>query len=111
MRNVMTPKMQAVDKAISSYEEIKTACTRPDKSINGETLDIYNELVDWGFVERYPIFDPNNKWLYVMVIAMHLSKSIKAVSTTDSYCATDKAAKWQIIKSALEKTTKTKKKE
>lgn len=105
MKTVMSPRMQAVDKAVVVYEEIKEACTRPDKSIDGETFDIYKELVDWGFIEKYRVSDVDNKWLYVAIIAMHLSKSTEP-STTDSYVSSDQKNKWQIIQSALEKTGK-----
>jgi hypothetical protein len=67
----MTTRLQIVEEAVSAFDEIFQACIRPDKSITGEILDIYNELADWGFTEKYKITDVQNKWLYVALIAMH----------------------------------------
>ena len=109
MKTFMTPRMQAVDKAVLLYEEIKEACCKPDKSISGETLEIYKELVDWGFIEKYSISDASHRWLYVVVIAMNLNK-MNQVTPTDSYVSSDQKGKWQIIQAALEKTGKVSKK-
>lgn len=107
MGNIMTPKMKVVDKAILAYEAIVEACSRPDKSISGENLSIYEDLVDWGFPDKYPITDPIHKWLYVTVIAMNLSYiGYKTVETTDSAHVKDGGVKWQIIQAALEKANK-----
>lgn len=111
MKAVMTPRMQAVDRAVVFYEEIKDACTRPDKAISGEVLEIYKELVDWGFIEKYNISDTSNKWLYVVIIAMHFSKTIEEqISSSDSFARSDEKGKWQIIQAALEKAGKSSKK-
>lgn len=109
MKSLMSPRMQAVDKAVIFYEEIKEACTRPDKSIIGESLEIYKELVDWGFIEKYSISDVSNKWLYVVVIAMHLSKQLETTSN-NSNTSLEQKGKWQIIQAALEKAGKVNKK-
>lgn len=100
------PKMQAIEKAINFYDEIRNACSRPDKSIDGDTLEIYNELSDWGFTEKYLISDENNRWLYVVVISMLLHKEEKNADNLDPYTAKDKGEKWLIIKNALEKYKK-----
>jgi len=109
MKTVISERLQAVDKAVSVYEEIKDACSRPDKSISGETLEIYKELADWGFIEKYSISEAANKWLYVVIIAMHFNKHYQTLST-DSYVSSDQKGKWQIIQAALEKNNKSKKK-
>jgi len=97
----MNFKIEAVERAVTIYDEIKEACTRPDKSINGETLQIYKELADWGFFEKYAISDIANKWLYVTVLAMHFTmKAYPVLSQTQDN------GKWQIIQSALERSNK-----
>lgn len=106
MKTTISPRMEAVDKAIVFYEEIKDACSKPDKSITGESLEIYKELADWGFVEKYSISDLSNKWLYVVVIAMHLCKQIDNVKTSDSFSQQDQKGKWEIIQTALSKAGK-----
>lgn len=110
MKVAMTPRLQIVEEAVQTFDEIVQACTRPDKAISGKTLDIYKELVDWGFVDKYKVTDADNKWLYVVLIAMHLSKNASGVTLSDSYAKQDQKGKWQIIQSALEKASKEKEK-
>jgi len=106
----MTTRLQIVEEAVSAFDEIFQACIRPDKSITGEILDIYNELADWGFTEKYKITDVQNKWLYVALIAMHLSKNSSLAVSSDSSLKQNQKGKWQIIQSALEKASKDKEK-
>lgn len=108
-RILMNPRMLAVQRAVAAYDEIRDACTRPDKAISGETLEIYNELVDWGFVEKYPISVTDHKWLYVVFIAMHLNMEAKYTEKSDSYTSENKSEKWKLIQSALEKASNSKK--
>lgn len=96
-------KIEAVEKAIQIYEEIKSACTRPDKSIEGDTLKIYRELADWGFFEKYSIADVANKWLYVTVLAMHFMMKNNPLYDLEKK---DEKGKWQIIHAALERSGK-----
>ncbi len=110
MKITMTPKMQVVEEAVQTFDEIFQACTRPDRAISGKTLEIYNELADWGFVEKYKVTDPDSKWLYIVLIAMHLSKHASNVTVSDSYVKQDQKGKWQIIQSALERASKEKEK-
>lgn len=110
MKATMTPRLQIVEEAVQTFDEIVQACTRPDKAISGKTLDIYKELVDWGFVDKYKVTDADNKWLYVVLIAMHLSKNASGVTLSDSYVKQDQKGKWQIIQSALERASKEKEK-
>lgn len=106
----MTPRLQIVEEAVQTFDEIVQACTRPDKAISGKTLDIYNELVDWGFIEKYKVTDADNKWLYVVLIAMHLSKNASGVTLSDSHTKQDQKGKWQLIQTALERASKEKEK-
>lgn len=96
----LNKKMQAVEKAVSMYDKMREACVRADKAINGETLDMYNVLVDWGILERYDISNNEHKFLYVTIIAMQLSREEKQEKPRD-----DKKGKsrWQIIQDALNK--------
>ena len=110
MKVTMNPKLQIVEEAVQTFDEIVQACTRPDKAISGKTLDIYNELADWGFIDKYKVTDTDNKWLYVVLIAMHLSKSASSITFSDSYVKQDQRGKWQIIQSALERASKEKEK-
>lgn len=103
----MNSKMQAVDKAVAMYDQIREACVRPDKAIAGDTLKMYNELADWGFLDKYNIVDSENKFLYVTIIAMQLTKNNQKLSEKTS---SEGKSKWQIIQSALEKATKQPKK-
>jgi hypothetical protein len=96
--------MQSVEKAVKMYEAIKEACVRPDKSISGETLNIYNELVDWGFLEKYPISNAENKFLYVTIIAMQLEKT-NIYDGKDNGKSLEKG-KWLMIQEALNRTNK-----
>lgn len=108
MMKAMTPRLQAVEEAVLAYEEIREACTRPDKAILGKTLEIYKELADWGFIDKYKITESENKWLYVVIIAMHLSRENNCVTSSDSYIKQDQKGKWQIIQLALERANKEK---
>ena len=110
MKVTMTPKMQVVEEAVQTFDEIFQACTRPDIAITGKTLEIYNELADWGFIEKYKVTDLDNKWLYIVLIAMCLSKYTNNVTISDSYVKQDQKGKWQIIQSALERANKEKEK-
>lgn len=110
MKITMTPRLQIVEEAVQTFDEIVQACTRPDKAISGKTLDIYNELVDWGFIEKYKVTDADNKWLYVVLIAMHLSKNASGVTLSDSHTKQDQKGKWQLIQTALERASKEKEK-
>ena len=107
MSMILNSKMQAVDKAVAMYEQIREACVRPDKSITGETLKVYKEIVDWGFLDRYNIMEADHKFLYVTVIAMLLTKNNQKLSEPN---LSEGKTKWQIIQNALESATKQPKK-
>jgi len=111
-----TPRIQSIDQAISIYDSIFVACTQPDKSVSGQSLDIYKELADWGWVDKYPISDKNNRWLYATIIAMILDGAFTADSAlttipVDFFSRKKKRekAKWEIIQNALDKSTTIKK--
>lgn len=95
-------KRHAIDKAIKIYEEIKNACSKPDKCITGETLSIYKELADWGFFDNYSIIDPNNKKLYIMVLSMHLCENYEEKSVEDK----NTKGRWEIIQAAIKRNDK-----
>jgi hypothetical protein len=95
-----THKMHFVERAINIYNSIKEACSRPDKCVSGESLLIYNEINDWGFVDRFPILDENNKWLYVTIIAMLITRS-ESFSRSDSMIVENKG-RWEVIQKALD---------
>jgi hypothetical protein len=80
---------------------------RPDRAIGGEVLKIYNELVEWGFLEKYSITESQNKFLYVTVIAMIITKSNQVLFDQENPAG--KTA-WEIIQSAVENATKQNKK-
>lgn len=103
MSLMLNKKMQAVDRAVKMYDQIKEAAVRPDKAITGETLKVYKEIVDWGFLEKYAIADVDNKFLYVTIIAMQLSKDDGILQNKS-----DKSgkSKWEMIQEALDKNSK-----
>lgn len=104
MEKVMSFKMQAVEKAVDAYDQIKEAFSRPDKAVTGDTLVLYKELSDWGFFEKYNILDIENKWLYVTVIAMNLASKAKTpLSLGKNEIG---KSKWEIIQSALGRSDK-----
>lgn len=107
MSLMLNKKMQAIDKAVKMFEQMQEAAVRPDKAISGETLNMYKELVDWGFLEKYPIIDSDNKFLYVTVIAMHLSKDEFTLQNKSNKSV---KSKWEMIQEALDKNNKTHKK-
>ena len=107
MSMILNSKMQAVDKAVTMYDQIREACVRPDKSITGETLKVYKEIVDWGFLDKYNIVEAEHRFLYVTIIAMLLTKNNQKLSEQN---ASDGKTKWQIIQSALENAGKQNKK-
>jgi hypothetical protein len=104
MEKIMSFKIQAVEKAVVAYEQIKEAFSRPDKAVTGEALILYGELSDWGFFDKYNISEPQNKWLYVTVMAMSLTSRTK---TPLSFSKNEEGkSKWEIIQSALQKSEK-----
>lgn len=102
MNNSTNPKIQAVDKSVTIYAQIREACERPDKSINGESLKIYKELDDWGLLDKYPITNVEYKHFYVTIIAIHLMKNEKKSDKIDGESKT----KWEMIQAALRKAKK-----
>jgi len=111
MKNLMTPKMQAIERAVIAYEAIKEASSSPEKSISGENLEIYKELLDWDLIDEYSISNLAYRRLYIVIIAMHLSKDYAEYSSSDSFSKIeDKGKKWQMIQDALSKTVKMPKK-
>lgn len=63
-------KIEAMKKATDMYECMIVAKTDPTASIGGETLKSFKEFEEWGWFDRYPIDEEENKWVYTMVIAM-----------------------------------------
>ncbi len=101
-RKIMNAKMQTMNTSIEIFEDIFAACTQPDRSISGMSLEVYKHLVDWGFVERYSISQQVNKWLYVTLIAMYIEKS----EGLEIQKRATKKKKWELIQLALEKNQK-----
>lgn len=100
----MSFKIQTVEKAVEAYEQIREAFSRPDKAVVGEALILYTELSDWGFFEKYSIFAPENKWLYVTVMAMSLTSKAKSpLSFSKNEIG---KSKWEIIQTALQRSEK-----
>lgn len=97
-------KMQTVEAAVAAYEAIKEASSRPDKAVDGENLQLYNELSDWGFFEKYKISDIENKWLYVTVMAMNLASKTK---NNQIFSKNESGkSKWELIQSALQRSVR-----
>lgn len=102
MNNSTNPKIQAVDKSVAIYSQIREACERPDKSIVGESLKIYKELDDWGLLDKYPITNLDFKHFYVTIIAMYFMKNEKKTDKLELESRT----KWEMIQAALRKAKK-----
>lgn len=98
----MNAKMQTMNTSIEIFEDIFAACTQPDRAINGMSLEVYRYLVDWGFVERYPVSQAVNRWLYVTLIAMYIEKK----EGLEMQEKATKKKKWELIQMALEKSQK-----
>lgn len=50
--------------------QILEAFHKPNISLSGEALKIWNEFEEWGFLEDHPIEDSSNHILYRRMIAM-----------------------------------------
>lgn len=103
LEKIKNVKMEAFERAVNTYETIIEAFSRPDKAITGENLSVYNELLEWGFIDKYDIFSSDNKWLYVTVIAMIFNHEEKLLEKNKSAIGN---TKWEKIQSTLKKFDK-----
>lgn len=63
-------RVEAMKMGSDIVDGMRAAKTNPTVSIDGESLRVWKEFEEWGFLEKYPIEDENNKWLYQTIIAM-----------------------------------------
>jgi len=63
-------KVKSMEEANRTMEEIIDSYHNPHTSLSGESLIIWNELEEWGWLEDYPIDKPENLIIYRRMIAM-----------------------------------------
>ena len=70
-------KVQALETADNIMKQILDAYHNPQISLSGEALKIWNELEEWGFLEDYPIDDPNTHMMYRRMLAMNQFRHLR----------------------------------
>jgi len=70
-------KIQAMEKAVEIIDSIIKASHDPEAMIAGEARKVYEELKMWEWLEKYPIEEDKNRWLYVTMIAQTQYRHLK----------------------------------
>ena len=99
-------KYQSMKRAVEIFEEIQLASKTPEKSISGEILKIYQELLEWEFLERYPIADEKNRWLYITMLSLQQYRHLKWKKDHPTK-QSEKKTKWQVVHGSVKKSGKT----
>ena len=76
------------------YNEIFVAMEDPTKQLEGETLKIYEELQDWGLLDKYPLREQVSHEVYVTMIAMQKYRHLR---WQKAHPPRPKPTKWEIV--------------
>ena len=88
-------KMEAMEKARGFVELMRNAKTDPTVKIDGEALEIWKEFDEWGVLDRYPIEDSDNNWIYVTMLSMTQLRHLLWESEDPAKKA--KLTKWEVV--------------
>ena len=91
-------KKLAIEYGEQIFNEIYVSQHDPQKKIEGETLKIYNELEDWGWLNDVPIDDPRANDIYIKMIAMQKYRHLR---WRKAHPPKKKLSKWEIVTGGL----------
>lgn len=89
-------KIVAIKNAINIYEMIVQSFNDPTKMVIGEASKIYEDFLKWQFIDKYPILEEKNKWLYINMIAMQQYKHLKW-QKDHPVKKNEKRSKWEVV--------------
>jgi len=89
-------KQIALKNAINIYDMIRQSFNDPTKMVIGEAAKVYDELQSWEIVDKYPVVDDKNKWLYTHLIAMQQYKHLKWQKDHPAK-KNEKRSKWEVV--------------
>jgi len=87
-------KLNAIDHAVEFLNIMKNAKSDPTTRIEGEALSIYNELEEWGWLDKFPIEEEKNEWMYVHMLSMTQFRHMKWAK---SHPVKKKKSKWEFV--------------
>ena len=90
-------KLEALEKAREYVEAMRLAKTNPTVSIDGEALKIWKELEEWGWLNRFPIENEDNSWLYEHMLAMTQYRHKKWQAAHPVPKDKPKKSKWEVV--------------
>jgi hypothetical protein len=70
-------KVQALHNTDLILEDILAAYKNPEKGLQGESLKVWKEIVDWDWLDDYPIDDPKNILIYRRMLAMNQFRQLR----------------------------------
>ena len=70
-------KVQALHNADQILDEILKAYKNPEHGLQGEALKVWKEIVDWDWLEEYPIDDQKNILIYRRILAMNQFRDLR----------------------------------
>ena len=73
-------RVQAMEHGAQIVNSIIAACGDPSKPLAGESLRVYQDLKDWGWLDDHPIRDEHNQMMYRKMVAMDKYRQLKRQS-------------------------------
>mgnify|MGYP005840436245 CR=1 FL=1 len=97
-------KMMAMDLAKQYVKEIIEAKQDPTLAVTGEVQKIYDEILDWNWLDVLPIENSENTGIYVRMIAMTQYRHMKYLK---EHPPKPQRSKWEVVTGVVKKEEET----
>lgn len=87
-------RMQAMDFAKNIINDIIESSNKPNRTISGESLKVFEDLESWGIFDTHPITDSKNSSFYIFFVATNKYRQLNDLKENPEI---EKKTKWEVV--------------